>query len=51
MRTSDPPALIALRRAAKNALKLAIQTGTGYYVMENGKIGDIARSKKRRKRT
>ncbi len=50
-RASDPPALIALRRAAKNALKLAKQTGTPCYVMKDGKIIDIARSKKQRTRT
>lgn len=48
----DPVAgeLAALRRAAKNALKLANQTGTACYVMKNGKIVDIARSKFRRRR-
>jgi diaminopimelate decarboxylase len=35
-------ALKALRRAAKNALKLARQTGTPCYVMERDKIVDIA---------
>jgi hypothetical protein len=42
--------LAELRRAAKSALKLAKQTGTGCYVIENGKIVDIARSKDSRKR-
>jgi hypothetical protein len=51
-----PPALIALRRAAKKAVELARRMGTPAYVLENGKIVDIARprtetnQKKRRKR-
>jgi hypothetical protein len=40
---SVPPALAALRRAAKKAVELARQTGTPAYVLENGKIVDIAR--------
>jgi hypothetical protein len=43
--------LAAFRRAAKTALKLAKQTGTPCYVMNDGKIVDIAKSKLRRKRT
>ncbi|MDA8378684.1 MAG: hypothetical protein M0Z50_16955 [Planctomycetia bacterium] len=35
-------ALPALRRAAHNALQLAIQTGTPCYVIRAGKIVDIA---------
>jgi hypothetical protein len=40
-----PPllALKALRRAAKNAISLARSTGTPAYVMENGRIVDIAK--------
>lgn len=34
--------LPALRRAARDALQLAIQTGTPCYVMRAGKIVDIA---------
>jgi hypothetical protein len=36
-------ALIALKRAGKNALELALQTGTPCYVMEGNKIVDIAK--------
>ncbi len=35
-------ALPALRRAARNALRLAIQTGTPCYVVRAGKIVNIA---------
>jgi|GEM_PF-1181876 len=47
---SSDKTLAALRRAAKNALKLAKQTGTPYYVMKDGRIVDIAGAKSRRKR-
>jgi hypothetical protein len=42
---------VALRRAAKKAVELARQTGTPAYVLENGKIVNIARqpSKPRKK--
>lgn len=35
--------LAALKRAGKNALELARQTGTPCYVMEGNKIVDIAK--------
>jgi hypothetical protein len=41
---SDPPALIALRRAAKAALEQARAQGTPCYVLENGRIIDIAKA-------
>jgi diaminopimelate decarboxylase len=41
--------LRALKRAGKNALELARQTGTPCYVMEGNKIVDIA--KRGRKKT
>jgi len=44
------PALKALRRAAKKALELARQTGTACYVLENGRIVDIAKRKEKGKR-
>jgi len=45
-----PPALRALRRAAKNALELGRLTGTPAYVLRNGKIVDAAkRARKPRK--
>jgi hypothetical protein len=39
-----PPALKALRRAAKRALELARLTGTPCYVLRGGQIVDIAKS-------
>jgi hypothetical protein len=44
-------ALKALRRAAKKAVELARLTGTHAYVLENGRIVDIAKRKRRTKRT
>jgi hypothetical protein len=38
----NPDALPALERAAKKARELARRTGTAAYVMENGKIINIA---------
>jgi hypothetical protein len=38
----------ALRRAAKSALELGIRTGTPVYVMEKGRIVDIAKRSRRR---
>lgn len=40
----DPPALIALRRAAQTALEQARAQGTPCYVLENGRIIDIAKT-------
>ena len=37
--------LRALRRAARKALELGIQTGTAVYVMKNGKIVDLTKDK------
>jgi hypothetical protein len=37
--------LPALRRAAKNALRLGLQTGTPVYVMKKGKIVDLTKEK------
>jgi hypothetical protein len=37
-----PAALAALERAAKKAVELARRTGTPAYVMENGKIINVA---------
>jgi len=38
----------ALKRAAKRALELGIQTGTPVYVMEKGRIVDIAKRSRKR---
>jgi DNA-directed RNA polymerase subunit K/omega len=42
--------LAALRRAAKRALELGIATDTPVWVMENGKIVDIAKRERRKRR-
>ena len=47
---SVPPALKALRRAAKKAVEFARLTGTPAYVMENGRIIDIAKRKRQRRK-
>jgi hypothetical protein len=44
-------ALKALRRAAKKAVELARLTGTHAYVLENGRIVDIAKRKRRTKKS
>jgi hypothetical protein len=44
-------ALKALRRAAKKAVALARLTGTPAYVLENGRIVDIAKRRRKTKRT
>jgi hypothetical protein len=45
----------ALRRAAKRALQIGLETGTPVYVLENGKIVDLTKRYRRgrhvRKRT
>jgi hypothetical protein len=46
-RPPQPPALVALRRAAKKAVEFARRTHTPAYVLENGKIVDIARRRAR----
>lgn len=40
---STPPALVALRRAAKAAQDLARKLGTSCHVLQDGKIVDIGR--------
>jgi hypothetical protein len=40
----------ALRRAAKNALQLGLQTGTPVYVMQKGKVVDLSKGKRRKQR-
>jgi hypothetical protein len=41
-----PPALLALRRAAKKAIELARTTGTSAYVLKDGHIVDAAPARK-----
>jgi len=40
----------ALRRAAKRALQIGLETGTPVYVLENGKIVDLTRRYRRKTR-
>jgi len=40
----------ALRRAARRALKIGLETGTPVYVLEDGKIVDLTRRYRRRAR-
>jgi len=40
--------LPALRRAARRALQVGLQTGTPVWVMEDGKIVDIAKRQQRK---
>jgi hypothetical protein len=44
-------ALKALRRAAKKAVELARLTGTHAYVLENGRIVDIGKRKRKTRKT
>ena len=41
----------ALRRAARRALELGMRTGTPVYVLQNGKIINLARQKRTRVKT
>jgi hypothetical protein len=53
MTSKDPDILStmkALRRAAKRALQIGIETDTPVYVLKRGKIVDIAAQKKGKKR-
>jgi len=52
--TSKDPDMIgsaaALRRAAKRALQLGLDTGTPVWVMKDGKIVDLTKQFRRKKR-
>jgi hypothetical protein len=53
MNSKDPDIIAsekALRRAARRALELGLQTGTPVYVMENGKIVDLTKQACRKPR-
>ncbi|MEN6425405.1 MAG: hypothetical protein ABFE13_08580 [Phycisphaerales bacterium] len=41
----------ALRRAAKRALQIGLETGTPVYVLEDGKIVDLTKRHRRKRRT
>jgi hypothetical protein len=45
-----PKALAALKRAAKKAIELARRTNTAAYVLEDGKLVDISKRGKRKKK-
>jgi hypothetical protein len=50
-KSEDPDiegSLPALRRTAKNALRLGLQTRTPVYVMKKGKIVDLTKEKGRK---
>ena len=40
----------ALRRAAKRALQIGLDTGTPVYVLENGKITDLTKRYRRKRK-
>jgi hypothetical protein len=40
----------ALRRAAKRALQIGLETGTPVYVLEEGKIVDLTKRYRRRRK-
>ena len=51
MRSEDPDIIgsyAALRRAAKRALEIGLETGTPAYVLENGKIVDLTKRYRRK---
>jgi len=41
----------ALRRAAKRALQIGLETGTPVYVLEDGKIVDLTKRYRRKRKT
>lgn len=41
----------ALRRAAKRALQIGLETGTPVYVLEDGKIVDLTKRHRRKRKT
>ena len=51
MRSKDPDIIAseaALRRAAKRALQIGLETGTPVYVLIDGKIVDLTKQHRRR---
>jgi hypothetical protein len=54
MNSKDPGIIAsekALRRAARRALQLGLQTGTPVYVIKNGKIVDLTKQPRRQTKT
>jgi len=53
MASKDPDIIAseaALRRAAKRALQIGLETGTPVYVLEDGKIVDLTKRYQRKRR-
>ncbi len=50
-RNPTPPALKALRRAAKKAVELARLTGTPAYVLKNGQVVDVTKRARKKANT
>ena len=53
MRSRDPDIIAseaALRRAAKRALQIGLETGTPVYVLEHGKIVDLTKRYRRKRK-
>lgn len=53
IKSKDPDIIAsfpALRRAAKHALQLGLETGTPVYVMKEGKIVDLTKVVRRRRK-
>ncbi|MBP7053070.1 MAG: hypothetical protein KBE65_18855 [Phycisphaerae bacterium] len=53
MRSKDPDIIAsytALRRAAKRALQIGLETGTPVYVLEDGRIVDLTKRCRRQLR-
>jgi hypothetical protein len=54
MKSKDPDIIAseaALRRAAKRALQIGLETGTPVYVLEDGKIVDLTKRHRRKRKT
>jgi len=54
MGSKDPDIIgsyAALRRAAKRALQIGLETGTPVYVLEDGKIVDLTKRYRRKRKT
>lgn len=53
MGSKDPDIIgsyAALRRAAKRALQIGLETGTPVYVLEDGKIVDLTKRHRRKRK-
>jgi len=53
MNSKDPDIIgsyASLRRAAKRALQIGLETGTPVYVLEDGKIVDLTKRQRRKRK-